>query len=59
LPPGDINIESATDTRLETHSREERKSGIFSSGSFGLTIGSQRQSVDTCVFRTNVTTDSD
>ena len=37
-PPGNINIEAATDTRLETHFREDRKSGLFSSGGFGVTL---------------------
>jgi filamentous hemagglutinin len=38
-----IDIAAATDTRTQTQTRQEKKSGIFSSGGTGLTIGTQRQ----------------
>ncbi|MHC6053877.1 two-partner secretion domain-containing protein [Ralstonia solanacearum] len=42
----DVNIEAATDSSTERHLREEKKSGLFSSGGIGFTIGTQQQSQD-------------
>ncbi|WP_231654761.1 hemagglutinin repeat-containing protein [Ralstonia solanacearum] len=42
----DVNIEAATDSTTERHFREEKKSGLFSSGGIGFTIGTQQQSQD-------------
>nr|WP_231649600.1 hemagglutinin repeat-containing protein [Ralstonia syzygii] len=42
----DVNIESATNATTERHLREEKKSGLFSSGGIGFTIGTQQQSQD-------------
>ncbi|WP_412770459.1 hemagglutinin repeat-containing protein [Ralstonia solanacearum] len=42
----DVNIEAATDSTTERHLREEKKSGLFSSGGIGFTIGTQQQSQD-------------
>jgi len=41
-----IKIEAATNTLQESHFREEKKSGLLSSGGIGFTIGSQQQSTD-------------
>jgi len=43
----EINIEAGIDTRLELNLREKKKSGVFSSGGFGFTIGSQQLNKDT------------
>ena len=43
---GDIHIAAATGTRSEGQYREQVKSGLFSSGGIGFTIGTQEQSVD-------------
>lgn len=40
-----VTIASATDHLNEQHSRDEKKSGLFSGGGIGFTIGSQQQSV--------------
>ncbi len=42
----DVNIEAATNATTERHLREEKKSGLFSSGGIGFTIGTQQQSQD-------------
>ncbi len=42
----DVRIEAARETSDERHFREEKKSGIFSNGGFGFTIGKQQQSQD-------------
>lgn len=42
----DVNITSATQTDVESHFRQEKKSGLMSSGGVGFTIGTQQQSVD-------------
>ncbi|WP_232520322.1 hemagglutinin repeat-containing protein [Ralstonia solanacearum] len=42
----DVNIEAATNSTTERHLREEKKSGLFSSGGIGFTIGTQQQSQD-------------
>ncbi|MDO8312664.1 MAG: hemagglutinin repeat-containing protein [Sideroxyarcus sp.] len=41
-----IDIAAATDTRTQTHTRQEKKSGIFSAGGVGLSIGTQRQGMN-------------
>lgn len=41
-----LTIEAARESRSESHFRDEKKSGIFSSGGVGFTVGSQQQSVD-------------
>lgn len=46
LAGNDVNITAATDTVREDHFKKTKKSGVFSGGSFGVTIGSQMQSVD-------------
>src|SRR5690606_39255562 len=38
----DIRIEAAQNTKIESHDSQTRKSGVFSSGGIGFTIGSQR-----------------
>ncbi len=42
----DIDITSVETTRNETHFRDEKRSGIFSGGGIGFTIGSQQKSDD-------------
>ncbi len=42
----DVRIEAAREATDERHFREEKKSGIFSNGGFGFTIGKQQQSQD-------------
>ncbi len=39
-----INLEAATNSLSETHFRDEKKTGIFSSGGVGFTIGTRQQS---------------
>ncbi len=46
---GKVNIREALDTRLELNLREKKKSGIFSSSGFGLTIGTQQLNTNTRV----------
>ena len=41
-----LSIESAQETRHESHFKEDKESGIFSSGGVGFTIGSRQLSVD-------------
>ncbi|HEX8963624.1 MAG TPA: hemagglutinin repeat-containing protein, partial [Rhodocyclaceae bacterium] len=41
-----LTVEAATETDRETHFRQETKSGLFSSGGLGITLGTQEQSVD-------------
>lgn len=41
-----LTIEAARETHEESHFREEKKSGLFSGGGIGITLGSQQQSVD-------------
>ncbi|MBA3034013.1 MAG: hemagglutinin repeat-containing protein, partial [Gammaproteobacteria bacterium] len=41
-----ITIAAATHTSAETHFREQKKSGIFSSGGIGITLGTQQHSTD-------------
>ncbi len=41
-----VMIEAATNTLQESHFREEKKSGLLSSGGIGFTLGSQQQSTD-------------
>ena len=41
-----INIEAATNTTVETHLKDEKKSGIFSGGGIGFTMGTQQHSTD-------------
>lgn len=43
----DVNIEAAVDTTREEHLRAEKKSGLFSGGGIGVTLGSRKQSTDT------------
>lgn len=38
----DLTLEAATETYTETHFKDKKKSGLFSSGGFGVTIGSSR-----------------
>jgi len=40
---GDINVLAATETRHEERLYNEKKSGLFSSGSFGVTVGTKRR----------------
>ncbi len=42
---GNVTVAAVTQTRNETHFREEKTSGITSSGGVGISIGSQKQSV--------------
>jgi filamentous hemagglutinin len=42
----DVNITSATQTDVETHFRQEKKSGLLSSGGVGFTVGTRTQSTD-------------
>ena len=42
----DIAITAATTTRQEQHDRKQVTSGLFSSGGFGITIGSREQGQD-------------
>ncbi|WP_260961240.1 two-partner secretion domain-containing protein [Pseudomonas citri] len=41
-----VNIEAATDSSSERHDKSVKKSGLFSSGGIGFTLGSQKQSVN-------------
>jgi len=43
----EINITTATNTRLELNLREKKKSGLFSSGGLGVTLGTQQLNKDT------------
>ncbi|SEP47845.1 filamentous hemagglutinin, partial [Propionispora vibrioides] len=40
---GNISIAAAQETDQEEHMRQEKKSGVFSGGGIGFTIGSQKQ----------------
>lgn len=42
----DIHIEAAGDTTLESHFKDEKKSGLLGSGGIGFTIGTRQQSTD-------------
>ncbi|MEO8409098.1 MAG: hemagglutinin repeat-containing protein, partial [Propionivibrio sp.] len=42
----DLTLESAAETRDETHFRKTKQSGLFGSGGIGFTIGSRMQSTD-------------
>lgn len=42
----DVTVEAATETRKTVDERQEKRSGLFSSGGFGFTIGTQRLSTD-------------
>ena len=42
-----LTIQSATNKQLVLNLREKKKSGVFSSGGFGITIGKQQRNVDT------------
>lgn len=42
----DISITEAQQSRQEVHSREDRKSGLMSSGGIGFTIGSQKETTE-------------
>ncbi|HHV70974.1 MAG TPA: hemagglutinin, partial [Ochrobactrum intermedium] len=42
----DLTLEAATETYTETHFKDKKKSGLFSSGGFGVTIGKQQNSTD-------------
>ncbi|MBB1073424.1 hemagglutinin repeat-containing protein [Rhodoferax sp. 4810] len=46
LAKNNINIEAVTNTTVETHFKDEKKSGIFSGGGLSISIGTQQQSVD-------------
>lgn len=41
-----VTIEAATDTTQESHLTVEKKSGLFSSGGIGVTLGTRQLSVD-------------
>lgn len=41
-----VTLEAATNTVSETHFKDESKSGLFSTGGIGVTIGTQQQSMD-------------
>jgi filamentous hemagglutinin len=47
-----LSIEATTDTTNETHLRDEKKSGLMSSGGFGITLGSRQLTTDTDNART-------
>ncbi|GBG57802.1 toxin CdiA [Sporomusaceae bacterium FL31] len=40
---GNVTITAATETNQEDHFRQEKKSGLFSGGGLGFTIGTQKQ----------------
>lgn len=40
---GNVTITAATETSQEDHFRQEKKSGLFSGGGLGFTIGTQKQ----------------
>lgn len=42
----DIAVEAATNTTAESHFKDELKSGLFTSGGLGITLGTQEQSTD-------------
>lgn len=46
IAKNDVRIEAARETADERHLRDVKKSGIFSSGGIGFTIGKQQQSQD-------------
>ncbi|HFH4107782.1 TPA: hemagglutinin repeat-containing protein [Pseudomonas aeruginosa] len=48
----DLTIQAATETSSESHFREAKKSGVFSGGGVGFTVGKQMQSDDQKVIRT-------
>ena len=41
-----LNIAAATNTAVENHFRKEKKSGLFSGGGIGVTLGTQQQSTE-------------
>lgn len=41
-----LNVAAAINTTVEGHFKDEKKSGIFSGGGIGITIGTQQQSTD-------------
>jgi filamentous hemagglutinin len=41
-----LNITAATNTTVENHFRKEKKSGMFSGGGIGVTLGTQQKSTD-------------
>jgi filamentous hemagglutinin len=41
-----LTIEAATSTSVESHLKDEKKSGLFSGGGLSLTIGTQQRSAD-------------
>ncbi|WP_235185085.1 hemagglutinin repeat-containing protein [Cupriavidus sp. SK-3] len=49
----DLTIEAATETRSESHFKRTDKSGVFSGGGVGITMGSQMQSVDQRIVSTS------
>lgn len=53
IAKNDVNIEAATHSTAERHFREEKKTGMFSSGGIGFTIGTQQQSQDNQDARTS------
>lgn len=42
----DVTVQAAQETHASTSSREESKRGVFSGGGIGVTIGSQKHSLD-------------
>ena len=42
----DLRIEASTEVRNENHIRTEKKSGLFSGGGLGVTLGTQRHQTD-------------
>jgi len=51
LAQNNVTIEAATNTIQESHFRDEKKSGLMSSG-FGVTVGTRQMSTDTQNVRT-------
>ncbi|MBB3212347.1 filamentous hemagglutinin [Herbaspirillum sp. Sphag1AN] len=49
-----LNIVAATETASQSSFREDKKSGLFTSGGIGITIGSQQQSQDQQTTSTSV-----
>ena len=46
IAQGNLNLLAGTNTSSQSDYKHEEKSGFFSSGGFGITIGSQEQSQD-------------
>ncbi len=54
----DVTVEAATETRDEAHARQERRSGLFSSGGLSVTLGSRKLEREQETFQTQAVASS-